>query len=70
MRYHYETRKRRSADLVIQVFWAIAGLFILMILAGAVGAIVNSMNSENRLTPVDKQLESPLINSSNHGFKQ
>jgi hypothetical protein len=62
--------KEDPADLVIQVFWAIAGLFILMILAGAIGAIVNSMNSENRLTPVDKQLESPLINSPNHGFKQ
>lgn len=47
------------AAMLIQVFWAISGLFVLMILAGAVGAILNSMNPENRLTPIDKQLEKP-----------
>ena len=61
--------KEDPADLLIQVFWAIGGLFVLMILAGVVGAIINSMNPENRLTPVDKQLESPSINAPSHGSK-
>ena len=55
--------KEDPANLLIQVFWAIAGLFVLMILAGAVGAISNSMNPANQLTPVDKQLESPTTHA-------
>jgi hypothetical protein len=61
--------KKDPADLLIQVFWAIGGLFVLMILAGAVGAISNSMNPENRLTPVDKQLESPTTHAPSHGLR-
>ncbi len=61
--------KEDPANLLLQVFWAIAGLFVLMILAGAVGAIINSMNPENRLTPLDKQIESPPINAPHHGLK-
>lgn len=59
--------KEDPANLLIQVFWAIAGLFVLMILAGATGAIINSMNPENRLTPFDKKLVSPSINAPSHG---
>jgi hypothetical protein len=56
--------KEDPADLMIQVFWAIAGLFALMIAGGAIVAISNSMKPGNQLTPIDRQIESPVLTPS------
>jgi hypothetical protein len=59
------------ADLIIQVVWAIAGLFVLIIVGGAVVAIANRLNPENQPTQLDKALESPSMNTpkSSPSFK-
>jgi hypothetical protein len=56
--------KEDPADLLIQVFWAMAGLFVLMIIGGAIVAISNSMKPGHQLTPLDRQLESPTLTPS------
>ena len=53
--------KEDPADLMIQVFWSIVGLFALMIIGGGIVAVSNSMKPENQLTPLDRQLESPIL---------
>ncbi len=58
-------KKEDPADLLTQVFWAIAGLFALMIFGGAVVAIANRLNPENQPTQIDRDIESPSINSPN-----
>jgi hypothetical protein len=55
-------KEEDPADLLIQVVWAIAGLFALMIFGGAIVAIANRMNPENQPTQLDKALESPSTN--------
>jgi hypothetical protein len=59
------------ADLIIQVVWAIAGLFVLIIVGGAVVAIANRLNPDNQPTQLDKALESPSTNTpkSSPSFK-
>jgi hypothetical protein len=59
------------ADLIIQVVWAIAGLFVLIIVGGAVVAIANRLNPDNQPTQLDKALESPSMNTpkSSPSFK-
>jgi hypothetical protein len=49
------------ADLIIQVFWAIVGLFVLMVIGGTATAIFNGVQPDNQLKPIDKQLESPSV---------
>lgn len=51
--------KEDPANLIIQVFWAVTGLFALMILGGAAAAIFSGMQPDHQLTPLDKQLDSP-----------
>jgi hypothetical protein len=53
--------KEDPADLIIQVFWAIVGLFVLMVIGGTATAIFNGMQPDNRLKPIDKALESPSV---------
>jgi hypothetical protein len=64
-------KQEDPADLLIQVVWAIAGLFALMIVGGAIVAIANSMNPENHPTQLDRAIESPSMNapSSNPSLK-
>jgi hypothetical protein len=57
------------ASLVIKVFWAIAGLFALMIVGGAVLAIANGFKSNNQLSPQDKQIETSPITTPHSGSK-
>jgi hypothetical protein len=58
-------KKEDPADLLIQVFWAIAGLFALMIFGGAVVAIASRLSSENQPTQLDRSIESPSTNTPN-----
>jgi hypothetical protein len=58
-------KKEDPADLLIQVFWAIAGLFALMIFGGAVVAIASRLSPENQSNRIDRAIESPSINTPN-----
>lgn len=58
-------KKEDPADLLIQVFWAIAGLFALMIFGGAVVAIASRLSPENQPTQLDRAIESPSVNAPN-----
>ena len=55
------SQEEDPANLMIQVFWAIAGLFALMIIGGAIVAVLNGMKPENHLSPIDRQIESPVL---------
>jgi hypothetical protein len=56
-------KKEDPADLLIQVFWAIAGLFAFMIVGGTIVAIASRMNPDNQPTQLEKAIESPSINA-------
>jgi hypothetical protein len=54
-------KQEDPADLLIQVFWAIAGLFALIVVGGAVVAIASRLNPDNK-PALNRVIESPSAN--------